>query len=111
MIRILSMIGRATLVVAAILVIVSTAVAGYLDAGREVGGVAIGYGPVVGALLGLLAGILAAGVILGPLATLYDIRDNVRLIAEVAEGEHEPQTPKAPDRQGPVTTRREPRLR
>ena len=111
MIRILSMIGRATLVVAAILVIVGAAVAGYIDAGREVGGVAIGYGPVVGALLGLVVGIITAGVVFGPLATLYDIRDNVRLVAELAEGEYEPPAPKAPDRQGPVTTRREPRLR
>lgn len=111
MIRILSSIGRATIVVAALLMIVGSAVAGYVDAGRQDGLAAFGYGPAVGALIGLVLGIIGAGVFLGPLATLYDIRDGVRHLVEVAEEGHAPAAPKAPDRQGPVTTRREPRLR
>ena len=72
---------------------------------------ALGYGPAIGALLGLVFGTIAAGVVLGPLATLYDIRDSVRHLVELAQDEHIPAAPKAPDREGPVTTRREPRLR
>ena len=111
MIRILSAIGRATLVVAAILMILGSAAAGYFDAAREYGIAALGHSPVIGALIGLVLGTIGAGVILGPLATLYDIRDGVRHVVELAKAEHGPEAPKAPDRQGPVTTRREPRLR
>jgi hypothetical protein len=111
MIRILSTIGRATLVVAAILVIVGTAVAGYFGAEREYGVAVLGHGSAIGALIGLVIGIITAGVVFGPLATLYDIRDNVRLVVELAEDEYGGGAPKATDRQGPVTTRREPRLR
>jgi hypothetical protein len=111
MIRILSVIGRATIVVAALLMIVGSAVAGYVDAGRQYGFAAFGYGPGVGALIGLVLGIIGAGVILGPLATLYDIRDGVRHLVELAEDEYAPAAPKVPDRQGPLTTRREPKLR
>ena len=111
MIRILSSIGRATIVVAALLMIVGSAVAGYVDAGRQYGLAALGFGPGLGALIGLVLGTIGAGVILGPLATLYDIRDGVRHIVELAKAEHGPEAPKAPDRQGPLTTRREPRLR
>lgn len=111
MIRILSLIGRATLVVAAILMILGSAAAGYLDAAREYGIAALGHGPAIGALIGLVLGTIAAGVILGPLATLYDIRDGVRHLVQLAEDEYGPGAPKAPDRQGPLTTRREPRLR
>lgn len=105
------MIGRATLVVAAILMILGSAAAGYFDAGREYGIATLGHGPAIGALIGLVIGTIAAGVIFGPLATLYDIRDGVRHVVELAEGERAPAAPKTPDRQGPLTTRREPRLR
>ena len=111
MIRILSSIGRATIVVAALLMIVGSAVAGYVDAGRQYGLGALGYGPGLGALIGLVLGTIAAGVILGPLATLYDIRDGVRHLVALADDEYAAEAPKAPDRQGPLTTRREPRLR
>lgn len=110
MIRILSLIGRATIVVAAFLMIVGSAAAGYFNAAKEYGIAALGYGPAIGALIGLAVGTIAAGVVLGPLATLYDIRDSVRHLVELAEDEHVPAAPKAPDRQGPPTTRREPRL-
>lgn len=111
MIRILSSIGRATIVVAAVLMIVGSAAAGYLNAAKEYGIAALGYGPAIGGLIGLVAGTIAAGVVLGPLATLYDIRDAVRHLVQLAEDEYPPAAPKVPDRQGPVTTRREPRLR
>ena len=111
MMRILSAIGRATLVVAALLMIAGSAAAGYFDAGKEYGIAALGHGPAVGALIGLVLGTIAAGVILGPLATLYDIRDGVRHLVQVAEDEYAPEPPKAADRLGPPTTRREPRMR
>lgn len=111
MIRILSSIGRATIVVAALLMIVGSTAAGYFNAAKEYGIAALGYGPALGALIGLVVGTIAAGVVLGPLATLYDIRDGVRHLVELADGEMVPEAPQAPDRHGPVTTRREPRLR
>ena len=111
MIRILSAIGRATLVVAALLMIAGSAAAGYFDAGKEYGIAAVGSGPALGALIGRVLGTIAAGGILGPLATLYDIRDSVRRMLELADEEYAPEPPKAADRLGPPTTRREPRMR
>ena len=111
MIRILSSIGRATLVVAAILMIAGAAVAGYVSAGQQYGLAAFGFGPGLGALVGLVVGTIGAGVILGPLATLYDIRDNVRLMSELAREEYGDEAPKAADPRGPLSTRQEPRLR
>ena len=111
MIRILSAIGRTTLVVAAILMILGSAAAGYLNAAKEYGIADLGHGPAIGALIGLLVGTIAAGVVLGPLATLYDIRDSVRRMLELADEEYAPEPPKAADRLGPPTTRREPRMR
>ena len=98
MIRILSAIGRATIVVAALLMIVGSAVAGYFNAAREYGIAGLGHGPAIGALIGLVLGTIGAGVILGPLATLYDIRDGVRHLVALADGEYAPEAPKAPDR-------------
>jgi hypothetical protein len=83
MIRFLSGIGRAMVVLGALVTIVFCAIAGY--------GWAHGYytaytptpglGVAAGTALGAAAGIVAAGIVFGPIATLYDIRDNIRRMA------------------------------
>jgi hypothetical protein len=85
MIRLLSAIGREIIIVAALLTIVVFVVGGYAmgtggygdlapGAGRGIGG---GWGAVLGGVLG----IIVAGAVFGPIATLYDIRDNIRRMA------------------------------
>jgi len=86
MIRLLSAIGRATVVLAALLTIVGFAIGGYgMGTGQYYGGfapgVAQGTGGVVGAVVGVIVGIIVAGAVFGPIATLYDIRDNIRRMA------------------------------
>jgi hypothetical protein len=86
MIRLLSAIGRATIVLAALLTIAGFTVGGYgMGTGQYNGGfapgVAQGNGGVVGAVVGVVAGVIIAGAVFGPIATLYDIRDNIRRMA------------------------------
>ena len=86
MIRLLSALGRATVIVAAILTIAGFAVGGYgMATGQYYGGFAPdparGVGGALGAMLGGLVGIILAGAVFGPIATLYDIRDNIRRMA------------------------------
>lgn len=86
MIRLLSALGRFTVILAAILTIAGFAVGGY---GMGIGeyydgfapGAAHGAGGAWGAVLGFIVGIIAAGAVFGPIATLYDIRDNIRRAA------------------------------
>ncbi len=111
MIRFLSVMGRATIVIAAALIIIGFVVASYFDAGIRAELSAFSFGRELGALIGLVLGTIAAGIIFGPLATLYDIRDNLRRLVQIGESEFGPQPPKATDPLGPPTTRREPRLR
>jgi hypothetical protein len=86
MIRLLSAVGRATVSVVAVLTIVGFGLGGY---GMATGGyyadfapeAARGAGGVVGAVVGVIVGIIVAGAVFGPIATLYDIRDNIRRMA------------------------------
>ena len=92
MIRFLSALGRATVVVGALLTIAGGVIEGYIF-GRVQGlGIYEGaYLTIAGrgqitplelfyAVLDAALGIVVAGVVFGPIATLYDIRDNVRQI-------------------------------
>jgi hypothetical protein len=86
MIRLLSALGRVTVIVAAILTIAGFAVGGYgMGTGQNYGGFAPGLpqgtGGALGAVLGGIAGIIVAGAVFGPIATLYDIRNNIRRMA------------------------------
>jgi hypothetical protein len=86
MIKLLSAVGRATITLAALLTIVGFTVGGYgMGTGQYNGGfapgVAQGNGGVVGAVVGVIVGIIVAGAVFGPIATLYDIRDNIRRMA------------------------------
>ncbi len=91
MIRLLSDIGRTTIVVAAALTIIGCIIAGYLLA-RSQELVAYGNFTISGggqitplevfySLLGGCVGLLLAGTVFGTIATFYDIRDNIRRIA------------------------------
>jgi hypothetical protein len=86
MIRLLSAVGRATVIVVAVLTIVGFAIGGYgMGTGEYHGSFASavpqGAGGVVGAVVGAIVGIIVAGAVFGPIATLYDIRDNIRRMA------------------------------
>ncbi len=93
MITLLSAIGRITVIVTALLTIAGFTVAGYGLAGGGYGyvtqehyggfwlGAVHGAGGVWGAVLGFIVGIVVAGAVFGPIATLYDIRDNIRRAA------------------------------
>jgi len=86
MIRLLSAMGRAAIILAALLTIVGFAVGGY---GMATGGYYADFAPEAarraggawGAVLGGIVGIIVAGAVFGPIATLYDIRDNIRRMA------------------------------
>lgn len=80
MIRFLSALGRAAVVVGAVLTIAAGAVGGWGWATSD-GMISDPARGAVGAALGAVAGIVSAGVVFGPLATLYDIRDNIRRMA------------------------------
>jgi hypothetical protein len=110
MIRLLSLIGRATIVIAAILIVVTFTVTGYQSPELHPYLADYGFGRPVGAVVGFAIGLVTAGIIFGPLATLYDIRDNVRHLAKA--GDDAPARPdrSASGREGPPTVRREPRL-
>jgi hypothetical protein len=91
MIRLLSYIGRTVIVVAAILTVVGFSISGYLLARYQelldYGNFTISGGgqitPREGfySLLGAGIGFVVAGIVFGAIATLYDIRDNLRWIA------------------------------
>jgi len=86
MIRLLSAMGRAAIILATLLMIGGFAVGGY---GMATNGyyadfapeAARGAGGTWGAVLGGIVGIIVAGAVFGPIATLYDIRDNIRRMA------------------------------
>ena len=111
MIRLLSAVGRATIVIAAAVIIVGGAIAGYVCAETRPELFFLGYGRWLGALVGLALGVVSAGVVFGPLATLYDIRDSLRRMANPDEPRHTPSRSSRDDLAGPVSTRQEPRLR
>jgi hypothetical protein len=91
MIRLLSAIGRCVTVVAAIGVIVGSAIFGYSWARalevHDYGSFAISGGGVLTPLellysiIGCGVGLIGAGAVFGAIATLYEIRDNLRLVA------------------------------
>ena len=110
MIRLLSAVGRATIVIAAAVIIVGGAVGGYMGAETRPELYFTSYGRWLAALVGLVLGVVSAGVVLGPLATLYDIRDSLRRMAHPDEPEPAPRR-KLPDLAGPITRRQEPKLR
>jgi hypothetical protein len=110
MIRLLSLIGRATIVIAAIVIIVAFAVAGYQAPEMHPYLADYGFGRPVGAVVGFAIGLVTAGIVFGPLATLYDIRDNLRLLAKANEDASARPDRSASGRDGPPTVRREPRL-
>jgi hypothetical protein len=74
MIRFLSLVGRTSIMFAATLIALGFAIAAYVDSDLHPYLVAYGFERQLGALLGLAVGIMVAGIILGPLAALYDIR-------------------------------------
>lgn len=110
MIRLLSAVGRATIVIAAAVIIVAGAVGGYVGSETRPELFFTSYGRWLGALLGLVLGVVAAGVVFGPLATLYDIRDSLRRMADPDEPGDTPRR-KLRDLVGPLSRRQEPRLR
>jgi hypothetical protein len=110
MIRLLSLVGRATIMIAATLIIAGFVIAGYLDSDLHPYLVAYGFERQLGALLGLVVGVMVAGIIFGPLATLYDIRDNVRRLVKFGDSGFGPIQRSGGDRAGPASVRREPRL-
>ena len=83
MIRLLSAIGRIVIVWGAVLWVVACVAAGAVGVGTQsqapdghiVGG-------IVGGIIGAIVGLISAGVIFGSIATLYDIRDSLRLLVE-----------------------------
>ncbi len=77
MIRMLSDLGRAMVVASAVLIVAIATVAGYYCA-RPIEFVSNADTELFFSLLGLGFGVIVAGAILGPMATLYDIRDNLR---------------------------------
>jgi hypothetical protein len=111
MIRLLSAVGRATIVIAAAVIIVGGAVGGYMGAETRPELYFTSYGRWLGGLIGLVLGVISAGVVLGPLATLYDMRDSLRRMAGPDDPGHNPRRKPREDFAGPVTTRQEPRLR
>jgi hypothetical protein len=110
MIRFLSLVGRATIMIAAALVIVGFVIAGYVGSNLHPYLVAYGFERQLGALVGLAVGVMVAGIIFGPLATLYDIRDNVRRLVQFGDGGSVPIQRGGGNRAGPASVRREPRL-
>jgi hypothetical protein len=90
MIKLLSNIGRSTVVFAAFATVVGCAIWGYtLAEGYDllhngvVGFAGLGritLTELVGLVAGGLLGILVAGAVFGAIATLYDIRDNIRMV-------------------------------
>jgi len=111
MIKLLSAVGRATIVIAAVVIIVAGAVGGYLGTETRPELFFTSYGRWLGGLMGLALGVVSAGVVFGPLATLYDIRDSLRRLANPEEPGHTPKRGSRDDLAGPVTTRQEPRFR
>jgi hypothetical protein len=81
MIRLLSAVGRATIVIAAGVIIAGGAIGGYVGSEARPELFFTIYGRWLGALIGFALGVVSAGVLLGPLATLYDIRDSLRRMA------------------------------
>jgi hypothetical protein len=85
MIRLLSALGRATVILAAVLTIAGFTFGGYMGTQEyDTGFVQAGVPAVSrlwGTVAGVLAGIVVAGAVFGPLATLYDTRDNLRRLA------------------------------
>jgi hypothetical protein len=89
-IKLLSGVGRAVIVVAAALTIIGFTVAGYnvgrpnefiaYGSYRQSGG-AITLLELVFSVLGCGIGIIVAGAVFGAIATLYEIRDSLRLLA------------------------------
>lgn len=111
MIRLLSAVGRATIVIAAAVIIAGGAIGGYLGSETRPELFFTGYGRWLGALVGLVLGVVSAGVVFGPLATLYDVRDSLRRLASPDEPRYTPRRKPREDLVGPVSTRQEPRLR
>jgi hypothetical protein len=114
MIRLLSAVGRATIIIAAMVMIVGAAVGGYVGAETHPELYFTSYGRWLGALIGLVLGVASAGVVFGPLATLYDIRDSLRRMSPPDEPPRPAPKPKPKPREdiaGPITQRQEPRLR
>ncbi len=109
MIRLLSAVGRATIVIAAVVIIVGGAVGGYVGAETRPELLFTSYGRWLGALVGLVLGVVSAGVVFGPLATLYDMRDSLRRMADPDEPRYTPRRKARADFAGPVSTRQEPR--
>jgi hypothetical protein len=110
MIRLLSLVGRASIVVAAALITVGFVITGFVDSDLHPYLVAYGFERQLGALVGLAVGIIVVGIIFGPLATLYDIRDNLRRLVKLENGGIVPSQRGRSDRTGPASVRREPRL-
>lgn len=111
MIRLLSAMGRATIVIAAALMIAGGALGGYVSAEARPELFFTSYGRWLGALVGLALGFVSAGVVFGPLATLYDMRDSLRRMANPDGPRDAPARRSRDDLAGPVSTRQEPRLR
>lgn len=114
MIEMLSAIGRGVIVVAATLTVIGSMVGGYTVA-RAQESVSYGHFLISGGgqitpleflylVLGGGIGLVIAGAVFGAIATLYDIRDSLRLLTRLNGG-----NPPS-DGSGARTVRREPRV-
>lgn len=102
MIKFLSTVGRVTIVVAALLMILGFGLAGFFEsyAGGVNGYLAsytghavhLGTHQTVAFIAGCVIGSIVAGTIFGPLATLYDVRDSLRQLVKRAEQEERAST-------------------
>jgi uncharacterized membrane protein len=83
MIRLLSAIGRIVIVLAAVLWVIALVVMGAFEIGTH-SPTPDGYvvGGIIGGIVGAIFGLISAGVVFGAIATLYDIRDNLRLLVK-----------------------------
>ena len=118
MIGLLSAIGRVVIVAAAVLTVIGCTIQGYLF-GRVRESATYGNFTISGggqitplelfySLLGGGIGIIVAGAVFGAIATLYDIRDSLRLIARHNLGN--PLPGGAGDQPVATYERREPRI-
>ena len=91
MIKLLSDIGRAVIVVAAVMTVLGSTISGYLIARTQesfvYGNFTISHGgqitprELLYSLLGGGIGLVVAGAVFGAIATLYDIRDSLHLLS------------------------------
>jgi len=108
--KLLSALGRATIAAAAAVIVAGFVIGGYMAPVTHPGAADYKIGQELGAAIGFVVGLIAAGMVLGPVATLYDIRDQLRRLVERESGGPMPARQAAGELSGPASVRREPRL-